>query len=147
MGEKRDIVVVGSGFAGAVVAEMCASLLGRRVLLLERRPRLGGNAADALHESGFLVHLHGPHIFHTDDEKVFRYLSRFTEWRPYEHRVMTVVDGKLLPFPINLDTINNLYGLSLTEEECRDFLEEAREEKGNPTNLEEHLLSLVGKDL
>ena len=112
-----DWLVVGAGFAGAVLAERLASQRDERVLVIDRRPHVAGNAFDHLDEAGVLVHRYGPHIFHTNSDAVFAHLSRFTEWRPYEHRVLGEVDGMRVPIPINLDTINTLYGLSLTADE------------------------------
>src|SRR5438552_18497285 len=109
-----DFLIVGAGFAGSVLAERLARRANKRVLLVDRRNHIGGNAYDHYNEAGILVHRYGPHIFHTNSRDVFEYLSRFTEWRPYEHRVLASVDGQLLPIPINLDTVNRLYGLSLT---------------------------------
>src|SRR5919202_505932 len=109
-----DYLIVGAGFAGSVLAERLASQAGKRVLLIDRRDHIGGNAYDHYDEAGVLVHRYGPHIFHTNSERVFRYLSQFTEWRRYEHRVLADVDGKLLPIPINRTTVNRLYGLSLS---------------------------------
>jgi UDP-galactopyranose mutase len=112
-----DYLVVGAGFAGAVVAERMARVYGKKVLVVDRRSHVGGNAYDHLNEDGILVHRYGPHIFHTNSEQVFRYLSQYTSWRSYEHRVLASVDGKLVPVPINMDTVNLLYGLNLTSEE------------------------------
>src|SRR5690625_1943713 len=106
-----DFLIVGAGFAGSVMAERLARGLGKRVLLVERRNHIRGNTYDFHDDNGVLVHRYGPHIFHTNSAEVFSYLSRFTEWRPYEHRVRASVDGQLVPIPINLDTINTLYGL------------------------------------
>src|SRR3954470_3389117 len=108
-----DYLVVGAGFAGATVAERLAADAGKKVLICDRRPHIGGNAYDCYDEAGLLVHRYGPHIFHTNSAEVFAYLSQFTAWRPYEHRVRARVDGKLLPIPINLTTVNELYGLDL----------------------------------
>src|SRR6478752_7828283 len=110
-----DWLIVGAGFAGSVLAERLASERNERVLLIDRRNHIGGNAYDRLNADGLLIHQYGPHIFHTNSKRIFEYLSRFTSWRPYEHRVLANVDGKLLPFPINVDTVNGLYGLSLDE--------------------------------
>src|SRR5205085_3105815 len=107
----------GAGFAGSVLAERLASQLDRRVLLVDRRPHIGGNAYDHHDDAGILVHRYGPHIFHTNSRHVFDYLSQFTAWRPYEHRVRASVDGQIVPFPINLDTVNTLYGLSMNSAE------------------------------
>ncbi len=147
MKRECDFLIVGCGFAGAVLAERIASVLGKRVLLIDRREHVGGNAFDCCDDTGLLLHKYGPHIFHTDDEAVFRYLSSFTRWRFYEHRVLTCVDGRLLPFPINLDTINGFFGLSLTSEEAERFLEERRLKIDQPRNLEEFILSQVGREL
>src|SRR5436305_12010957 len=129
MTASYDVLVVGAGFAGSVVAERLASTAGARVLVVDRRSHIGGNAYDHLDDAGVLVHRYGPHIFHTNSHEVARYLSRFTAWRPYEHRVRASVDGELYPIPINLDTINALYGLSLTEEQVEDFLAERAERR------------------
>src|SRR5690348_16428029 len=96
-----DYLIVGAGFSGSVLAERLAAGAGRKVLLIDRRPHVGGNAYDELDSHGIRVHRYGPHIFYTNSPRVFSYLSRFTEWRPYEHRVLASVDGLLLPFPIN----------------------------------------------
>src|SRR4051812_49456541 len=116
-----DWLVVGAGFAGSVLAERLASQRGDRVLVVDRRPHVGGNAYDCYNEAGLLIHKYGPHIFHTNSEQVFDHLSQFTEWRPYEHRVLAEVDKTLVPVPINLHTINTLYGLDLTSEQLEDW--------------------------
>src|SRR5947209_17690057 len=108
-----DYLIVGAGFAGSVLAERLASQLDKKILLLDKRNHIGGNAYDHYDRDGLLVHKYGPHIFHTNSLEVFEYLSQFTKWRPYQHRVLASVDGQLLPIPINLDTINKLYGLNL----------------------------------
>src|SRR6266581_100629 len=108
-----DWLIVGAGFAGSVLAERLARGSGKSVLLCDRRNHVGGNAYDEYDPAGILIHKYGPHIFHTNSRDVFEYLSQFTEWRPYEHRVRVSIDGQLFPIPINLDTINQLYGLNL----------------------------------
>ena len=108
-----DYLIVGAGFAGSVLAERLANGSGKRVLICDKRPHIAGNAYDYHNEDGILIHKYGPHIFHTNSHEVFNYLSKFTEWRQYQHRVLASVDGQLLPLPINLDTINGLYGLNL----------------------------------
>jgi len=140
------IVVVGAGFSGSVVAERLASA-GKRVLVIDRRPHVGGNAFDTLDAHGVLIHRYGPHIFHTDSAEVFEYLSRFTAWRSYEHRVLASVDGRLLPFPINLDTLNRLYGLDLDEAGARAFLARVREPRNSLRTSEDVVLNAVGRDL
>ncbi len=99
-----DYLIVGAGYAGSVLAERLARDAGKKVLLVDRRPHVAGNAYDHPDAAGVLVHKYGPHIFHTNSREIFEYLSQFTEWRPYEHRVRAFVDGQLLPIPINLDT-------------------------------------------
>ena len=108
-----DYLIVGAGFAGATIAERLAAHAGKRVLICDKRPHIGGNAFDYYNEHGILIHKYGPHIFHTNSAEVFAYLSRFTEWRPYQHRVRASVDGQIVPIPINLDTVNLLYGTRL----------------------------------
>jgi len=143
-----DVLVVGAGFAGAILAERLAADAGQRVLVIDRRDHVGGNAYDYLDEHGVLVHRYGPHIFHTNAEKVVDYLSRFTEWRPYEHRVLARVDGRLVPIPINRTTVNALYGLNLqTDEEVAAFYEERAEPVEYVRTSEDAVVSKVGRDL
>lgn len=142
-----DTLVVGAGFAGSVMAERLASQLGQRVLVVDKRPHIGGNAYDRHDDAGLLIHPYGPHIFHTNSAEVFDYLSNFTAWRPYQHRVLASVDGQLLPMPINLDTVNRLYGLRLTSFELDDFFARMAEKVDHPRNAEEMVVSRVGRDL
>lgn len=144
-----DTLIVGAGFAGAVTARELAEA-GERVLVIDKRPHIGGNAYDRLDADGVLVHEYGPHIFHTNSERVFEYLSRFTAWRPYEHRVLAVPDarsGKSYPLPINRTTINRLYGLDLDEAGVAAFLERVREPKDPIRTSEDVVLNSVGRDL
>jgi UDP-galactopyranose mutase len=141
-----DWGIVGAGFAGSVLAERLASA-GEKVLLIDRRPHVGGNAYDHFDDAGVLVHRYGPHIFHTNSERVVRYLSRFTEWRPYEHRVKAKVDGLLLPIPINLDTVNNLYALELTPDELEAFFAERAEPVERARTSEDVVVGTVGRHL
>src|SRR5690349_13799139 len=124
-----DYLIVGAGFAGSVLAERLARVLDKSVLLIDKRPHIGGNAYDHYNDHGVLVHKYGPHIFHTSSREIFEYLSQFTEWRPYEHQVLASVDGLLLPIPINLDTLNKLYGLNLNSFEAEQFLQSVAEKK------------------
>ena len=142
-----DYLVVGAGFAGSVLAERLANDLRATVLVLERRSHIGGNAFDHHDEAGILVHRYGPHIFHTNSREVFDYLSRFTAWRPYEHRVLASVDGRLVPFPINLDTVNLVYGLDLGLDELEEYLDSVAERRTPVRTSEEFVLSKVGQDL
>ena len=146
MNTSYDYLIVGAGFAGSVLAERLAVGLGKKVLVCDRRNHVGGNAYDHPDAAGILVHKYGPHIFHTNSREIFSYLSRFTAWRDYEHRVLASVDGQLLPIPINLDTVNRLYGLSLNENEVADFLAARAERIEKPRTSEEVVLSRVGRD-
>jgi UDP-galactopyranose mutase len=142
-----DYLVVGAGFAGSVLAERLARGLGMRVLIVDKRPHIGGNAYDRHDDAGVLIHPYGPHIFHTNSAEIFEYLSRFTKWRPYQHRVLASVDGQLVPMPINLDTVNSLYGLKLTAFEMEAWLESVAEKKDRLVTSEDVVVAKVGRDL
>ncbi len=142
-----DYLIVGAGFAGSVLAERLASGSGKRVLIIDRRPHIAGNAFDYYNPEGILIHKYGPHIFHTNSHEVFNYLSQFTEWRQYQHRVLASVDGQLLPLPINLDTINKLYGLNLNAFELEDFFKKVAEPKDKIVTSEDVVVSKVGREL
>ncbi len=142
-----DYVIVGAGFSGSVVAAQMARNFGKRVMLLDRRNHIGGNAYDHHDQHGVLVHKYGPHIFHTNSKDVFDYLSLFTEWRNYEHKVLASVDGKLVPIPINLDTVNILHGLELTVDEMEAYLEKIAEKPPAIRTSEDVVVSRVGRDL
>jgi UDP-galactopyranose mutase len=107
--EAHDWLIVGAGLTGATLAERLASVAGQRVHVIDQRPHVAGNAYDEVDRHGHLVHRYGPHIFHTNSERVWTYLSRFTRWRPYEHRVLGVVDGLQVPIPFNLASIDALF--------------------------------------
>jgi UDP-galactopyranose mutase len=143
---KVDVLIVGAGFAGCVIAERCASA-GRSVLVIDKREHIGGNAFDERDAAGILVHRYGPHIFHTNAPHVVEYLSRFTAWVPYEHRVLSSVAGRLYPIPINRTTINSLYGLNLDEAGVAAYLESVREKREVLRNSEDLVLNSVGRDL
>jgi len=142
-----DYLIIGAGFAGSVLAERLATEDDAKVLIVEKRNHIGGNAYDHYNDDGILIHKYGPHIFHTNSERVFNYLSRFTSWRPYEHRVLTSVDGQLVPMPINADTLNKLYGLNLTCLEVDEFLSKVAEERPEIKTSEDVVVSKVGRDL
>ncbi len=142
-----DYLIVGAGFAGSVLAERLANGSDKKVLICDKRPHIAGNAYDCYDNEGVLIHKYGPHIFHTNSKEVFDYLSRFTEWRSYEHRVLASVDGMLVPIPINLDTINKLYGLNLTSFEVKEFLEKVREKRDVLRTSEDVVVNAVGKEL
>jgi UDP-galactopyranose mutase len=142
-----DFLIVGAGFAGSVLAERLASQLDARILIIDQRNHIAGNAYDFYNEAGILVHKYGPHIFHTNSERVFEYLSAFTDWRPYEHRVRTSVDGQLVPIPINSDTLNKLYGLNLTCQQVDSFLASVAEPCAQILTSKDVVVSRVGRDL
>ncbi len=142
-----DYLVVGAGFSGSVIAERLASQSGKKVLVIDKRNHIGGNAYDHYNDDGILVHKYGPHIFHTNSREVFEYLSRFTQWRAYEHRVLASVDGQLVPIPINLDTINKLYGMKLNSFEVEEFYQSLAEPKDYIRTSEDVVISKVGRTL
>src|SRR5919202_3613832 len=142
-----DYLIVGAGYAGSVLAERLARAANKRVLIIDRRPHIAGNAYDHYNDAGILVHKYGPHIFHTNSREVFEYLSRFTDWRPYQHRVVASVDGQLVPIPINLDTINTLYGLNLTSFEVEEFFRKVAEPVEQVRTSEDVVVSKVGREL
>jgi UDP-galactopyranose mutase len=142
-----DYLIVGAGFAGSVLAERLASKGDQKVLIIDQRDHIGGNAYDYFNKDGILIHKYGPHIFHTNSKKVFDYLGQFTPWRPYEHRVLASVDGQLVPIPINLNTINKLYGLHLNCSEVEAFFESKAEKISRVLTSEDVVVSKVGREL
>src|SRR6201995_2393403 len=136
-----DYLIVGAGFAGAVLAERLANTAGKKVLIVDKRNHIGGNTFDHYNKDGLLVHKYGPHIFHTNSREVYDYLGNFTTWRPYEHRVLASVDGMLVPIPINVNSVNALYGLQLSANEMSDFLESRAERKDRIVTSEDVVLS------
>jgi UDP-galactopyranose mutase len=146
--KRYDYLIVGAGFAGSVLAERLASQHGARVLLIDRRPHVGGNAYDEPNDAGILYHKYGPHIFHTNSEAVVDYLSQFTKWRPYEHRVRARVRGQLVPIPINRTTLNMLFGLDLkTDEEAAEYLASRAEPVDEIATSEDVVINAVGREL
>ncbi len=142
-----DYLIVGAGFAGSVLAERLARDAGLKVLLVDKRPHIAGNAYDKHNAAGILEHVYGPHIFHTNSKDVFEYLSKFTAWRQYQHRVLASVDGQLVPIPINLDTINTLYGLSLDSSQLEDWFASQAEKVEQIRTSEDVVVSKVGREL
>jgi UDP-galactopyranose mutase len=143
-----DYLVVGAGFAGSVIAERLASQHDAHVLVVDRRPHVGGNAYDHLDEAGVLIHQYGPHIFHTNSDEIVDYLSQFTEWRPYEHKVLAEVRGQLVPIPINRTTLNKLFDLDLrTDEEAAAYLASRAETVEEIKTSEDVVINAVGREL
>jgi UDP-galactopyranose mutase len=143
---QKPCLIVGAGFAGSVIARQLADA-GINVLVIDKRDHIAGNAYDSQNSHGLLIHNYGPHIFHTNSERIFNYLSQFTAWRQYEHRVLGFVNGKTYPFPINRDTINQLYNLDLDEKGAADFFEKVREPRDQIKTSEDVVLNSVGRDL
>src|SRR5688572_20359968 len=141
-----DYMIVGAGLAGAVLAERLASQKKKKVLIIDKRNHIGGNTYDYYNDEGILVHKYGPHIFHTNCEEVFDYLGKFTQWRPYEHRVLASVDGMLVPIPINLETVNKLYGMNLTSAQVEDFLKSKAEPNRQVLTSEDVVVTKVGRE-
>lgn len=142
-----DYLIVGAGFAGSVLAERLAGVLNKKILLVDKRDHIGGNAYDHYDHEGILVHKYGPHIFHTNSIEVFKYLSNFTKWRNYEHRVLASVDGQLVPIPINLNTINRLYGTNFNSFEMENFLKSKAEPREEIITSEDFVINKIGKEL
>ena len=143
-----DYLVVGAGFAGSVISERLASRHGARVLLIDRRDHVGGNAYDEKDEAGILYHKYGPHIFHTNSDAVVDYLSQFTQWRPYEHRVRARVRDQLVPIPINRTTLNALFDARLeTDEQAAQFLAARTEPVEDIRTSEDVVINAVGREL
>ena len=143
---KVDILVVGAGFSGAVMAERLADR-GLKVLIIDKRPHIGGNTYDIYDPAGVLIHPYGPHIFHTNAPRVADYLSNFTAWRPYEHHVLAKVGAQFVPIPINIDTVNRLYGLDHTEKTIQGFYDQVREPRAEIRTSEDVVINAVGRDL
>lgn len=142
-----DYLIVGAGFSGSTLAERLASQLNKKVLLVDKRNHIGGNAYDRYDDSGVLIHQYGPHIFHTNARQVFDYLGQFTKWRAYQHRVLASVDGQLVPIPINLDTINKLYGMNLSSNDLENWFASVAEPREQILTSEDVVVSKVGREL
>lgn len=143
---KKKVLIVGAGFSGSTVAERLANY-GFEVTITDKRPHIGGNAYDTRDAHGVLMHPYGPHIFHTNSQRVADYLSQFTEWRPYEHHVLAKVNKQFVPIPINIDTVNRLYGLNLNEDTIQAFYDRVREPRGQIRTSEDVVINAVGRDL
>ena len=142
-----DILIIGAGISGAVLAERYASI-GKKVLIIEKRNHIAGNCYDYIDENGILVSKYGAHLFHTNEESVWKYVNQFSEWYPFEHKVIARVDDKTVPIPVNITTVNELFGTTISsEEEMKNWLEENRTPIEKPANGEEAVLNRVGKVL
>jgi UDP-galactopyranose mutase len=145
---QADVVVVGAGISGATIAERFATELGKRVLILEKRDHIGGNCYDYQNDIGLLVSKYGAHIFHTSYEDVWEYVNRFSNWRPYTHRVLSYVDKKLVPVPVNITTVNELFGLHISsEKEMQKWLQSQIIPFADPKNSEGYFTAPADKAL
>ena len=145
---SADVVVVGTGFHGLTIAEQVASRTGRRVLMIERRSHLGGNAYSHNDpETGIEVHTYGSHLFHTSNQRVVDYVANFTRFNDYQHRVYSRYQGRIYPMPINLGTITTYFERAMSPDEARALVAEQAAELGDatPSNLEEKAISLIGR--
>lgn len=140
-------VVIGAGFSGAVIARCIAEEKNEEVLIVEKRNHIAGNAFDHYNEQGILIHKYGPHIFHTNNKIAWDWLSRFTEWNLYQHRVYSYIDGMEIPMPISVETINKLYNYSLNCDEIKEWLCRQSYKVEELNNSEDFILSKVGKDI
>ncbi len=143
-----DIIIVGAGISGATLAERYANICKKKILVLEKRNHIGGNCYDYLDSAGILVPKYGPHFFHTNDVTIWKYISKFTQWHPYEHRVLSSVHGIQVPVPVNINTVNILFKINLTsEKEMKDWLMENTKKIAFPKNSEESAKARVGEKL
>lgn len=139
-----DILIIGAGISGSVLAERYASI-GKKVLIIEKRNHIAGNCYDYVDENGILVSKYGAHLFHTNEESVWKYVNKFSDWYSWEHKVVARVDDKTVPIPVNITTVNQLFGSSITtEEEMKHWLESNRTPIDKPSNGEEAVLNRVG---
>ena len=144
---RADIVIIGAGISGAVLAERYAAI-GKKVLVLEKRDHIAGNCYDHLDENGILVSRYGAHLFHTNEEDVWEYVNQFSDWYPWEHRVVARVDEQLVPIPVNITTVNKLFGLNIANElEMKAWLEQNRQPHSEPQDGREAVLDKVGPEL
>jgi UDP-galactopyranose mutase len=142
-----DLLVCGGGPVGCVIAERAARVLHWKVLVVDRRDHVAGNCHDCRHDSGVLIHRYGPHYFRTNDDNLLRYLSRFTDWVPARYEVRSLVRGQLLPFPINLTTLEAFFGRRLDATSAEQMLAALRLPIHEPRNSEEFVLGQVGREL
>lgn len=147
MKKNYDILIVGAGPVGCIIAERCAKLLNWKVLLIDKRDHIAGNCYDEIHQAGVLVHKYGPHYFRTNNDDLLNYLSDFTDWIDGNYIVKSSVNGELYPFPINLLTLSQFFGEELDADGAQKKLESVREKIDDPKNSEEFVLSRVGRDM
>jgi UDP-galactopyranose mutase len=145
---SHEILIIGAGISGLTLAERYASILNKKVLVIDKRDHIGGNCYDYINDIGVLVPKYGPHFFHTNNEEVLNYVSRFTSWYPYEHRVLANAEGKLVPVPVNITTVNELFNLNIKDSAEMDaFLQNEVDSISEIKNSEDSAISRVGKRL
>jgi UDP-galactopyranose mutase len=146
---EDEILIVGAGISGAVLAERYATVLNKKVIIIDKRDHIGGNCFDFIDINGILVPKYGPHFFHTNDEEVWKYVNKFSTWHKYEHKVLSNIDGQMfVPVPVNIDTVNKIFSLNLkNEEDMIKWLSANTKSISNPKNSEESALKRVGKVL
>jgi UDP-galactopyranose mutase len=142
-----DVLIIGAGPVGCVLAEQLATKNNQKILIVEKRNHIAGNCFDRYHESGVMIHEYGPHYFRTNKIEVLNYLSKYTEWIPGNYKVKSYSRGELFPFPINILTLEQFFNVKLTTEEAKKLLASLGEDYANPKNSEEFVLSRVGKEL
>ena len=144
---NTDILIIGAGISGAVLAERYASM-GKKVLIIDKRSHIAGNCFDYIDENGILISKYGAHLFHTNEEDVWKYVNRFAQWYDWEHKVLAKVDGKLVPIPVNITTVNALFGLNIeNEQQMESWLEDNRISIDAPADGREAVLNKVGPEL
>ena len=147
MSQKYDYLIVGAGFAGSTLARLLSDNLNKNILLIDKRHHIGGNAYDKFDDAGVLIHQYGPHIFHTQNKNVWDFLSLYTKWNYYQHWVLSFVDGMLLPIPINITTINKLYGTNYNAFNIGEFFNSIKVDIPNIENSRDIVVSQVGEEL
>lgn len=147
--DSKTIVIVGAGLSGLTLAERWAKIAKRKVILIEKRPYIGGNCYDFFDKNGILVSKYGPHVFHTNKEKVWNYVQKFAKWEKYEHRVLSLVKNRLVPIPVNIKTINDLYGTNLENgQEMKKWLETVKVKTNKKNgNGEEVIIKRLGRKI
>jgi len=144
---RCDFLVVGAGYAGTVLARLIAEELDQKVIVVDKRSHIAGNAYDYIDkQTNITLHKYGPHLFHTNNEEVWKFLSRFTSWQPFEHRVRANIDGQTYPIPINIDTVNKLYGTDYTPDTIDQFYQKTRQDRPI-NNSEDSTIAKIGHDL
>ena len=145
---KYDVIIVGAGLSGCVMAERFANIKNKKVLIIEKREHIGGNCYDYIDENGILINKYGAHLFHTNDEEVWEYINKFSKWVRWEHEVKCIVDDKIIPLPINITSINMMFNLNIkNEKEMDEWLEQNKIKYDKITNGEESVKSRFGEQI